>query len=136
MVVIFTFSTVAEIAVVLGMPLSRVPKIHIETLPKKGLAFEPSSTIHCASIAMTLCGYAILFLGVIVCLYGQVRFLVVAYKRSLWWFFGCLFVPFVDWVFIFLNFNATIGPFAISICGMIVAFLGAWMAGVPPVAGS
>jgi hypothetical protein len=75
-------------------------------------------------------GYAILVIGGIVCLYGQVRFLVVAYNRNLWWFFGCLFVPFVDWIFLFLNLKATIRPFAISIVGLIMACLGAWIAGV------
>jgi len=79
---------------------------------------------------MTLFGYAILFLGVIVSLYGEVRFLVVAYKRNLGWFFGCLFVPLVDWIFFFLNLKATIRPFAISLFGLMVAGLGAWMAGV------
>jgi FtsH-binding integral membrane protein len=75
-------------------------------------------------------GYALLNLGVIVCLYGEVRFLVVAYKRNLWWFFGCLFVPLVSWIFFFLNLKATIRPFALSLLGLIVAVLGAWMAGV------
>ena len=69
-------------------------------------------------------------LGVIVCLYGQVRFLVVAYNRNLWWFFGCLFVPLVDWIFFFLNLKATIKPFALSLLGLLLAGLGAWMAGV------
>jgi len=57
-------------------------------------------------------------------------FLVVAYNRSLWWFFGCLFVPFVDWFFLFLNFKATVKPFGLSLLGFLVACLGAWIAGV------
>jgi hypothetical protein len=83
---------------------------------------------------MTFLGDALLFLGVIVCLYGEVRFLVVPYNRNLWWFFGCLFVPPVAWIFFFLNLKATIRPFAISIGGLIMAGLGAWMSGVvwPP----
>jgi hypothetical protein len=78
---------------------------------------------------MTLFGYALLALGAIVCLYGQIRFLVVAWNRNLWWFFGCLFVPLGDWIFFFLNFKATIKPFAVSLAGLIVAGLGAWMTG-------
>ncbi len=42
---------------------------------------------------MTFLGHALLVLGLIICLYGQVRFLVAAWNRNLWWFFGCLFVP-------------------------------------------
>ena len=75
-------------------------------------------------------GYAILVIGGIVCLYGQVRFLVVAYNRNLWWFFGCLFVPFVDLIFLFRNFKAAIKPFALALLGLIMAALGAGMAGV------
>ena len=79
---------------------------------------------------MTPLGDAFLVIGAIICLYGQVRFLVVAYNRNLWWFFGCLFVPFVDWIFLLLNFKTTIRPFVISLVGLIIACLGAGMAGV------
>jgi len=75
-------------------------------------------------------GYMLLVLGSIVWLYGQVRFLVVAYNRNLWWFFGCLFVPLVDWVFLFLNLKATVKPFGLSLLGLIVAALGCWMSGI------
>jgi len=83
---------------------------------------------------MRFLAYALLILGVIAFLYGQIRFLVVAYNRNLWWFFGCLFVPPVAWLFFFLNLKATIRPFAISIGGLIMAGLGAWMSGLvrPP----
>ena len=79
---------------------------------------------------MIFLGYFLLVVGVLVSLYGEVRFLVVAYHRNLWWFFGCLFVPLVDCLFLCLNFRVTIKPFALSLLGLIVAGLGAWMAGV------
>ena len=79
---------------------------------------------------MATLGYILLVLGLIIAFYGQVRFLVVAYSRSLWWFFGCLFVPLVDWIFLFLNLKATIKPFALSLLGLGMAGLGAWLAGV------
>lgn len=75
-------------------------------------------------------GYALLVIGVIACLYGQIRFLVVAYNKNLWWFFGCLFVPLVDWIFLFLNLKATVKPFAISLVGLIMAVVGACLAGI------
>lgn len=81
-------------------------------------------------LKMVPTGHILLVLGVVVGLYGQVRFLVVAYNQSLWWFFGCLFVPFVDVVFLVLNFKEVWKPFALSLLGLIVAGLGAWMAGV------
>lgn len=78
---------------------------------------------------MVIIGYILVVLGVIVCLYWQIRFLVIAYDRGIWWFFGCLFVPFVDWVFLFLNFKASRKPFGLSMLGLIVASLGGWLAG-------
>ena len=75
-------------------------------------------------------GYILMTVGFLVGIYGEVRFLVVAYSRNLWWFFGCLFVPVVGWVFLFLNFKATIKPFGLSLLGLLLAGLGCWMSGV------
>jgi hypothetical protein len=75
-------------------------------------------------------GYILLAIGFAVGLYGEIRFLVAAYKRNLSWFFGCLFLPVVGWVFLALNLKATIKPFALSLVGLIVAGLGSRMAGI------
>jgi hypothetical protein len=75
-------------------------------------------------------GYILLALGLIVGIYGEVRFLVVAYNRNLWWFFGCLFVPLASEVFLVLNLKATIKPFSLSVLGLLVAALSGWMSGV------
>jgi hypothetical protein len=79
---------------------------------------------------MVSLGYILLALGFIIGLYGEIRFLVAAYNRNLWWFFGCLFLPFVGWVFLLLNLKTTVKPFALSLVGLIVAGLGSWMAGI------
>ncbi len=79
---------------------------------------------------MVVLGYILLAVGLIVGLYGEVRFLVVAYNRDLWWFFGCVLVALVSWVFLFLNLKATIKPFGLSLLGFLLAGLGCWMAGV------
>ncbi len=79
---------------------------------------------------MTTIGCIILGVGLLICLYWQIRFLVVAYNRSVWWLLACLFVPFADFVFLCLNFKATRKPFGLSLLGLAVAGLGGWMAGV------
>ncbi len=79
---------------------------------------------------MSVIGCILLAVGLIGCVYWQVRFLVLAYNQSLWWFFGCLFVPFVDWVFLFLNFKTAAKPFGLSLLGLLVAGLGGYMAGI------
>lgn len=79
---------------------------------------------------MHMFGYILLTLGVTAGLYWQLRFLVLVYNQSLWWFFGCLFVPFLDWIFLFFNFKTAIKPFGLSLLGLIVAGLGGLAAGV------
>jgi len=79
---------------------------------------------------MIIAGYILLVLGVVASIVGEVMFLTVAYKRSLLWFFGCLFIPIIAWIFFFLNVKTTIKPFALLWLGAIVAFFGAYMAGL------
>ena len=79
---------------------------------------------------MTILGCIILALGCLTSLIGEVMFLAVAYKRSLWWFFGCLFIPIVDLIFFFLNLRATAKPFVIFVIGLLAAWAGAQLAGI------
>jgi hypothetical protein len=75
-------------------------------------------------------GYILLIVGLIVAIYGQIRFLVLVYNRNLWWFLGSLVAPPVAWVFLFLDLKATIKPFGLSLLGLLVAGLSCWMSGV------
>ena len=59
--------------------------------------------------------------------------LAVAYKRNLWWFFGCLFIPIVPLIFFFINPKATAKPFIIFLIGLLVAWLGAQIVGIDSV---
>ena len=79
---------------------------------------------------MEIVGYMLLFIGIILCLAGDVMFLTVAYKRSLVWFFGCLFVPLVDVIFLCLNFKATAKPLGISVLGFLMACVGSSLCGL------
>jgi hypothetical protein len=73
---------------------------------------------------MTAIGYMLFGLGCILGLFGEVKFLVVAYRRSLWWFFGCLFIPLVALLFFLLNIKATWRPVLVSTVGFIIAGIG------------
>lgn len=79
---------------------------------------------------MIVIGHILLALGLVVALIGYVKFLTVAFKRSLWWFFGCLFIPFVHIAFLLLNWKATAKPFGISLLGLLLAGAGAGLAGI------
>jgi hypothetical protein len=76
-------------------------------------------------------GYVLMVLGLLIGIYGEIRFLVVAYNRSLLWFFCCLFVPLADWLFLVLNLRIAARPFAVSLLGLGIAAAGFAMAGVP-----
>ena len=78
---------------------------------------------------MSAIGYILLTVGLIGCIYWQVRFLVLAYHQSLWWFFGCLFVPLVAWVFLFVHFKIAAKPFGLCLLSLLVAGLGGYLAG-------
>jgi hypothetical protein len=79
---------------------------------------------------MIVMGQILLILGLAGALAGQAMFLAIAFKHSLGWFFGCLFLPLVDIIFLCLNFKATARPFGIAVLGLLVAGLGANMAGI------
>jgi len=78
----------------------------------------------------SIIGFLLLVAGIPLCLYWQIRFLVVAYNYSRWWFFGCLFVPLVDWAFLLLHFKICRRPFGLSLLGLGLTVLGCWMAHV------
>jgi FtsH-binding integral membrane protein len=73
---------------------------------------------------MNVIGYILFGVGFLAVLLGEILFLTVAYKRSFLWFFGCLFVPIVCWIFFFFNMKATIRPLALQISGLILAAVG------------
>jgi len=79
---------------------------------------------------MVATGYILLAIGIIMGIVGDVMFLTVAYKRSLWWFFGCLFIPIIWVMFFLMNVKATIKPTCLSLLGLLLAGFGCWMAGV------
>jgi ABC-type thiamin/hydroxymethylpyrimidine transport system permease subunit len=79
---------------------------------------------------MVLIGYLLIFLGFISGLAGEIMFLVVAYRRSVWWMLGGFFLPPIAIVFLVFNFKAAFKPFAIAAAGFVISLLGASLAGV------
>jgi hypothetical protein len=78
---------------------------------------------------MTAFGSIVFGLGLMVWIAGAVRFLAVAYRQNLAWFFGCLFVPFVSWIFFLLNVKQTWKPVAVAIAGFILTGVGCSIGG-------
>jgi hypothetical protein len=79
---------------------------------------------------MIIAGYILAFVGVVVCLVGEVMLLVVSYKRGFGWFFGCMFFPPLWLGLLAFHFRETIKPLAITLGGIVMAYVGATMAGI------
>ena len=56
--------------------------------------------------------------------------MVVTYRHGPFWFFGCLFVPLADCLFVILYFKAARKSFFLSLLGLTACVLAAWMAGI------
>ena len=79
---------------------------------------------------MFIIGSILFGLGLITWFAGEVTLLAIAYRQSLPWFLGCLFVPFVSWVFFLLNVKQAWKPVVMATSGFIVTALGYWAGGL------
>ena len=78
---------------------------------------------------MTVLGYILFGVGSLIGLFGDVRFLVVVYRHGFGWFFTCLFVPVVGWLFFLLHAKDAWRPAALSMAGFVIAGVGYWVGG-------
>jgi hypothetical protein len=78
---------------------------------------------------MVMLGGILLGLGLLAWLGGELRLLVLARRRSLAWFLGCLFVPMVAWLFFLLNTREAWKPVVLAIVGMILTGVGCGLGG-------
>jgi len=73
---------------------------------------------------MIVLGCIFFALGCVAGLVGDVRFIVVVYRHGLGWFFACLFLPFIGWLFFLLHAREAWRPVALSTAGFLVAGIG------------
>ena len=73
---------------------------------------------------MMVLGSVLFWIGLIVWITGEVRLLALAYRQSLVWFFGCLFVPFVSWIFFLLNVKQAWKSVVVATVGFILTGTG------------
>ena len=78
---------------------------------------------------MIVLAYSLFALGCLVGLAGDVRFMVVTYRHGFGWFFACLFLPFVSWIFFLFFAKETWKPVALSLAGLVIAGFGYWLGG-------
>jgi len=78
---------------------------------------------------MIVLGYILFALGCLLGLAGDIRFMVITYRHGFGWFFTCLFVPLVGWIFFLLFTKETWKPVVVSLVGLVIAGFGYWLGG-------
>jgi hypothetical protein len=68
---------------------------------------------------------ALFYLGSVVALVGAIWLLVVAFKESVWWGLGSIFIPFVSLVFVIMHWQVSKKPFLIQVAGVVLCVVGA-----------
>jgi hypothetical protein len=59
-------------------------------------------------------------IGGIISLIGGIWFLVVAFRQTIWWGLGCLFIPFVSIIFLIIHWSDAAKPFFVSLLGTAI----------------
>jgi len=66
---------------------------------------------------------ALFYIALLVALVSGIWLLVVAFKTSVWWGLGSLFIPFVSLIFVIMNWQAAKKPFLINLAATVVAVI-------------
>jgi len=74
----------------------------------------------------------IMAIGAIGGLVFWIQILIVAFKKHIGWGLGSLFIPFVGFVFVFMNWEKTKTPFLRAIICFAVQIVGMVMSGYSP----
>ena len=77
-------------------------------------------------------GTALYFLGIAVMLVGGIWILVNAFKTSILWGLGSLFVPFVSLIFVIMHWADNMKPFLIQLAGVALMVCGIFMGALTP----
>ena len=78
---------------------------------------------------MGILGMILMAVGFIICFVGGIWCLVLAFKESVLWGLGYIFIPFVSLVFVFMHWDKTKKPFLITLAGAVLAIVGILMGG-------
>jgi hypothetical protein len=78
---------------------------------------------------MDMLGYALLIIGLIISAFAGIWFLVVAFRQSVLWGLGCLFIPFVSLIFLIVHWAEAKRPFLWSLLALLPLFLGVALSG-------
>lgn len=69
---------------------------------------------------METVGMIIFIIGALISLIGGIWFLVVAFRQSIWWGLGSIFIPFVSLIFLIIHWGDAKKPFFVSLLGAVI----------------
>ena len=72
---------------------------------------------------------AIVFIGILIAIYGGILFLIATFRESIIWGIACIIISPISIVFALLHWNVSKRPVLIQLSGFAVIFLGAMIAG-------
>ena len=78
---------------------------------------------------MGFIGTILVVIGAIIALIFGIILLIKAFKTSIWWGLGYLFVPFVSLVFVFMHWEQCKKPFLYVVAGIVLAIAGSFLGG-------
>jgi hypothetical protein len=84
---------------------------------------------------MAFIGWGLISIGMGLGLLGGIWLLIVAFKESIWWGLGSLFIPLVSLIFVVLHWSVAKTPFLISLVSIAMVIAGAFMTGLVSSAG-
>ncbi len=73
---------------------------------------------------MSIIGGILAAIGCIIALIYGIILLIKAFKESVWWGLGSLFVPFVGLIFVFMHWNICKKPFLMALLGTVIYAVG------------
>ena len=62
----------------------------------------------------------VLGLSLVVFCFGGIWFLVTAFRQSIWWGLGCLFIPIFQLIFLFVHWSEAKKPFLLQLAAFVV----------------
>jgi hypothetical protein len=68
----------------------------------------------------------LVYLGLFVFVVGGIGTLIVAFKASVWWGLGCLFIAPVSLLFLIMNWGVAKNPFFLQVFGIGIMLLGSY----------
>ena len=78
---------------------------------------------------MDVIGTIIIIIGAIVMIVGGIMLLIVAFKESIWWGLGSIFIPFVALIFVIMHWQKSKKAFFIWLAGFVVYIIGMVLGG-------